>query len=50
MSAFISYAAIVNAGPSHPSYLGAWRAEVDMQQQLDEQNLIPSILNQAYSG
>ena len=49
VSAFISYAAIVNAGPSHPSYLKAVEGLVDMQQQLDEQNLIPSILNQAYS-
>jgi len=49
VSAFISYAAIVNAGPSHPSYLKAVEGLVDMQQQLDEQNLIPSILNQAYT-
>ncbi|WP_338865953.1 tetratricopeptide repeat protein [Myxococcus stipitatus] len=49
VSAFISYAAIVNAGPSHPSYLKGVEGLVDMQQQLDEQNLIPSILNQAYS-
>jgi tetratricopeptide (TPR) repeat protein len=49
VAAFISYAAIVNAGPSHPSYLKAVEGLVDMQQQLDEQNLIPSILNQAYT-
>ena len=49
VAAFINYAAIVNAGPSHPSYLKAVEGLVDMQQQLDEQNLIPSILNQAYT-
>jgi tetratricopeptide (TPR) repeat protein len=49
VAAFISYAAIVNAGPSHPSYLKAVEGLVDMQQRLDEQNLIPSILNQAYT-
>ena len=49
VAAFIAYAAIVNAGPSHPSYLKAVEGLVDMQQQLDEHNLIPSILNQAYT-
>jgi tetratricopeptide (TPR) repeat protein len=49
VSAFIAYAAIVKAGPSHPSYLQAVEGLVDMQQQLDEQNLIPSLLNQAYT-
>ncbi|WP_375744207.1 tetratricopeptide repeat protein [Corallococcus interemptor] len=49
VAAFISYAAIVNAGPKHPSYLKAIEGLVDMQQRLDEQNLIPSILNQAYT-
>ncbi|RKG49261.1 tetratricopeptide repeat protein [Corallococcus sp. AB011P] len=49
VAAFISYAAIVNAGPTHPSYLKAIEGLVDMQQRLDEQNLIPSILNQAYT-
>ncbi|MBN1210200.1 MAG: tetratricopeptide repeat protein [Myxococcaceae bacterium] len=49
VSAFITYAAIVNAGPQHPSYLKAVEGLVDMQQHLDEQNLIPSLLNQAYT-
>ncbi len=49
VSAFVTYAAIVKAGPSHPSYLEAVEGLVDMQQQLDEQNLIPSLLNQAYT-
>ncbi|HEX8698110.1 MAG TPA: tetratricopeptide repeat protein [Myxococcaceae bacterium] len=49
VSAFVTYAAIVKAGPQHPSYLKAIEGLVDMQQQLDEQNLIPSLLNQAYT-
>ncbi|ADO71627.1 tetratricopeptide repeat protein [Stigmatella aurantiaca] len=49
VSAFVTYAAIVKAGPRHPSYLQAVEGLVDMQQQLDEQNLIPSLLNQAYT-
>jgi tetratricopeptide (TPR) repeat protein len=49
VSAFITYAAIVKAGPRHPSYLQAVEGLVDMQQALDEQNLIPSLLNQAYT-
>ncbi|XXF81006.1 tetratricopeptide repeat protein [Myxococcaceae bacterium GXIMD 01537] len=49
VSAFITYAGIVKAGPSHPAYLQAIEGLVDMQQRLDEQNLIPSILNQAYT-
>lgn len=49
VSAFVTYAAIVKAGPKHPSYLKAVEGLVDMQQQLDEQNLIPSLLNQAYT-
>ncbi|MBJ6762903.1 tetratricopeptide repeat protein [Myxococcaceae bacterium JPH2] len=49
VAAFITYANIVNAGPRHPSYLKAIEGLVDMQQRLDEQNLIPSILNQAYT-
>jgi tetratricopeptide (TPR) repeat protein len=49
VSAFVTYAAIVKAGPQHPSYLQAVEGLVDMQQQLDEQNLIPSLLNQAYT-
>lgn len=48
-SAFIVYASIMKAGPSHPSYLQAVEGLVDMQQQLDEQNLIPSLLEQAYT-
>lgn len=49
VAAFIAYAAIVKAGPQHPSYLQAVEGLVDMQQRLDEQNLIPSLLNQAYT-
>lgn len=49
VSAFVTYAAIVKAGPQHPSYLKAIEGLVDTQQQLDEQNLIPSLLNQAYT-
>lgn len=49
VSAFVTYAAIVKTGPRHPSYLKAVEGLVDMQQQLDEQNLIPSLLNQAYT-
>jgi tetratricopeptide (TPR) repeat protein len=49
VSAFVTYAAIVKAGPQHPSYLKAIEGLVDMQQRLDEQNLIPSLLNQAYT-
>jgi tetratricopeptide (TPR) repeat protein len=49
VSAFVTYAAIVKAGPQHPSYLQAVEGLVDMQQALDEQNLIPSLLNQAYT-
>ncbi|MDY7232983.1 tetratricopeptide repeat protein [Hyalangium rubrum] len=49
VSAFVTYAAIVKAGSKHPSYLKAVEGLVDMQQQLDEQNLIPSLLNQAYT-
>jgi tetratricopeptide (TPR) repeat protein len=50
VSAFVTYAAIVKAGPKHPSYLRAVEGLVDIQQQLDEQNLIPSLLNQAYTN
>jgi len=49
VSAFVTYAAILKAGPKHPSYLKAVEGLVDIQQQLDEQNLIPSLLNQAYT-
>ncbi|WP_224366649.1 tetratricopeptide repeat protein [Hyalangium versicolor] len=49
VAAFVTYAAIVKAGPKHPSYLKGVEGLVDIQQQLDEQNLIPSLLNQAYT-
>ena len=49
VSAFVTYAAILKAGPKHPSYLKAVEGLVDIQQQLDEQNLIPSLLSQAYT-
>jgi hypothetical protein len=49
VSALITYAHIVNAGPAHPSYLQAVEGLVDLQQRLNEQNLIPSILDKAYT-
>ena len=49
ISALVTYAAIVNAGPQHPSYLQAIEGLVDVQQQLNEQNLVPNILDKAYT-
>jgi hypothetical protein len=49
VSALVTYAQIVNAGPSHPSYLQAVEGLVDVQQQLNDQNLVPNILDKAYT-
>jgi tetratricopeptide (TPR) repeat protein len=49
VSALVTYTRIVNAGPSHPSYLQAVEGLVDVQQQLNEQNLVPNILDKAYT-
>lgn len=49
VSALITYAAIVKAGPSHPAYLHGVEGVVDLQQQLDEQNLVPNLLAQAFT-
>jgi hypothetical protein len=49
VSALVIYAHIVNAGPSHPSYLQAVEGLVDVQQRLNEQNLVPNILDKAYT-
>ncbi len=49
VSALIGYARIVNAGPSHPSYLQALEGLVDVQQRLNENNLVPNILDKAYT-
>lgn len=49
ISALVTYAAIVDAGPQHPSYLQALEGLVDVQQKLDEQNLVPNILDKAYT-
>jgi hypothetical protein len=49
ISALIGYAQVVNAGPSHPSYLRAVEGLVDVQQKLNEQNLVPNLLDKAYT-
>ncbi|MFY0567964.1 tetratricopeptide repeat protein [Archangium lansingense] len=49
ISALVTYAAIVNAGPEHPFYLQALEGLVDVQQKLNEQNLVPNILDKAYT-
>jgi tetratricopeptide (TPR) repeat protein len=49
VSALVTYAQIVNTGPSHPSYLQALEGLVDVQQKLNEQNLVPNILDKAYT-
>ena len=48
VSALVTYARIINAGPSHPSYLQAVEGLVDVQQ-LNDQNLVPNILDKAYT-
>lgn len=49
LSALIAYARVVNAGPAHPFYLQAIEGLVDVQQTLDEQNLVPNILDKAHT-
>lgn len=49
MSALLTYASIVNQGPSHPFQLEAVEGLVEMQALLDEQNLVPNVLAQAYT-
>ena len=49
LSALIVYARIANAGPTHPSYLEALEGLVAVQQQLNEQNLVPNVLDKAYT-
>ncbi|MGZ3458780.1 MAG: tetratricopeptide repeat protein [Archangium sp.] len=49
VSALVTYAQIVNAGPKHPNYLQALEGLVDVQQKLNEQNLVPNILDKAYT-
>ena len=46
MSALLTYASIVNQGPSHPFQLEAVQGLVEMQALLDEQNLVPNVLAQ----
>lgn len=48
VSALITYAHIVNTGPSHPAYLQAVEGLVQVQELLNEQNLVPSLLDKAY--
>jgi hypothetical protein len=47
-TAYIYYAAIVKAGPKHPFHLKAVEAFVTLQEQLNDDYLIPSILNNNY--
>ncbi|MFL5352536.1 tetratricopeptide repeat protein [Archangium sp.] len=49
VSALVTYAQIVKAGPTHPSYLQAVEGLVDVQQKLNEQNLVPNLLDKAYT-
>lgn len=49
VSALVTYARILDTGPSHPSYLQAVEGLVDVQQKLNEQNLVPNILDKAYT-
>ncbi|QRK06895.1 tetratricopeptide repeat protein [Archangium violaceum] len=49
VSALVIYARILDTGPSHPSYLQAVEGLVDVQQKLNEQNLVPNILDKAYT-
>ncbi len=47
-TALVQYASIVNAGKSHPFYLKAVEGLVDVQALLDDQNLVPSLINNSY--
>ncbi len=48
-TAFVYYALIVKAGKAHPFYLKAVEGLVNVQEQLDEQYLIPNFLNKNYN-
>ncbi len=45
VSALVEYAAIVAAGKAHPLYLKAVEGLVDLQDRLNDQDLIPNLLN-----
>lgn len=47
-TAFISFAPIVKAGPKHPSHLKAVEAMITVQETLNDDYLIPSLLNNLY--
>ncbi|MFZ5468442.1 MAG: tetratricopeptide repeat protein [Myxococcota bacterium] len=49
VTAFIYYAAILKAGSAHPYYLKAVEGLVNVQQQLDDQFLIPNLLDKNYA-
>lgn len=47
-TAFVYYSAVVKAGPQHPFHLKAVEGMVAVQDQLEDENLIPSLLNKNY--
>ncbi len=47
-TAFVYYSVIVKAGPQHPYHLKAVEGLVAVQDQLEDENLIPSLLNKLY--
>lgn len=49
VAALIQYASIVKAGTGHPHYLDAVKYLVEIQARLEDQDLVPSLLNNAYS-
>ncbi len=49
VSGLLAYARVVAAGPQHPSYLQALEGLVDVQETLNEQNLVPNLLDKAYT-
>ena len=49
VTAFVYYAAILKAGKAHPFYLKAVEGLVNVQDQLDDQFLIPSFLDRNYN-
>lgn len=49
VTAFIYYATILKAGVAHPYYLKAVEGLVNVQQQLDDQYLIPNLLDKNYA-
>jgi tetratricopeptide (TPR) repeat protein len=49
VSAYAYYYSIVKAGPEHPFYLKAVEGLVNVQDRLEDQYLIPSILNREYN-